>query len=139
MGLDASACTEKSQSQFRATLKSIYLAVLCKAVHDKRYGYEAVLEPLLKDRIQLEEEGIFIPTLGKKIKGTIVSVVADNLGAHSLGGFVESFSGPYVCRFCLGEHSEIQKKEVRTGSFQARTKEEHSVHVQTALDSATHC
>lgn len=127
--------------QFRATLKSIYLAVLCKAVDVKRYGHEKVLEPLLKDLIQLEEEGIFIPTLGKKSEGTILSVVADNLGAHSLGGFVASFSGPYSCRFCLGEHSEIQKKEVRTASFQARTKEEHSVHVQTALDSTTvtHC
>lgn len=126
--------------QFRATLKSIYLAVLCKAVDVKRYGHEAVLEPLLKDLIQLEEEGIFIPSLGKKIKGTIL-VVADNLGAHSLSGFVEKFSGPHSCQFCLGEHSEIQKKEVRTGSFQTRTKEELSVHVRTALDSATvtHC
>lgn len=127
--------------QFRATLKSIYLAVLCKAVDVKKYGYEAVLEPLLKDIVQLEEEGVFIPLFGKKIKGTIVSVVADNLGAHSLGGFLESFSGSHVCRFCLGKLSEFQVKEVRTGAFQARTKQEHSFHVQAALESptVTHC
>lgn len=57
-----------SPPQFRATLKSIDLAVLCKAVDVKRYGHEAVLEPLLKDLIQLEEEGISIPSLGKKNK-----------------------------------------------------------------------
>jgi len=127
--------------QFRATLKSIYLALLCKAVDVKKYGYEAVLEPLLKDIAKLEEEGLFIPLYGKKIKGTVVSVVADNLGAHSLGGFLESFSGSHVCRFCLGNLSEFQGKEVRTGAFQARTKQEHSFHVQSALESPTltHC
>lgn len=89
----------------------------------------------------MEEEGLFIPLFGKKIKGTIVSVVADNLGAHSLGGFLESFSGSHVCRFCLGKLSEFQVKEVRTGAFQARTKQEHSFHVQAALESptVTHC
>ena len=127
--------------QFHATLKSIYLAVLCKAVDVKKFGYEAVLEPLSKDLVQLEEEGLFIPVFGKKIKCTIVCVVADNLGAHSVGGFLASFSGSHVCRFCLGELSELQKKEVGTGSFRAKTKQEHSLHVQTALESPTltHC
>jgi 3-deoxy-D-arabino-heptulosonate 7-phosphate (DAHP) synthase len=48
-------------------------------------------------------------------------VAADNLGAHSIGGFVESFSATHVCRFCLAELSEIQVKEVRTGAFKPRT------------------
>lgn len=123
--------------QFRATLKSIYLAVLCKAVDVKKYGYEAVLEPLLTDLVQLEEEGLFIPVFGKKIRGTIVGVVADSLGAHSIGGFLENFSGSHV----ISELSDFQGKEVRTGSFQARTKQEHSLNVQAALESPTlsHC
>lgn len=127
--------------QFRATLKSIYLALLCKAVDVKKYGYEAVLQPLLKDLVQLKEEGLFIPAFGRKIRDTIVSVIADNLGAHSICGFLESFSGSHVCRFCLGQLSEFQEKEVRTGSFQARTKQEYSLHLQAALESPTltHC
>jgi len=127
--------------QFRSTLKSIYLAVLCKAVDGKKYGYGAVLEPLLKDLVHLEEEGLFVPAFGKNIKGTVVSVVADNLGAHSIGGFLESFSGSHVCRFCLGKLSEFQEKEVRSRAFQPRTKQEHSIHVQTALENPTltHC
>lgn len=48
--------------------------------------------------------------------------MADNLGAHSVAGFVESFSGSHVCRFCLGEWSEFQSKVVRSGGFQQRTK-----------------
>lgn len=48
--------------------------------------------------------------------------MADNLGAHSVAGFVESFSGSHVCQFCLGEWSEFQSKVVRSGGFQQRTK-----------------
>lgn len=127
--------------QFRATLTSIYLAVLCKAVDVKKYGYGAVLEPLLKDIVKLEEEGLFVPALGKKIKGTIFSVVADNLGSHSIGGFVECFSASHVCRFCLAHTADFQQQEVRTGSFEPRTKEKHCAHVVEALKnpSASHC
>ena len=57
---------------------------------------------------------MYVPALGRKVKGTVFSVVADNLGAHGLGGFVENFSGSHVCRFCLGERSQFQVKEVRT-------------------------
>lgn len=81
---------------FRSALKSIYLAVLCKAADVETYGYGKVLETLLKDLAQLEEEGLFIPVLGKILKGTVVCVAADHLGAHTIGGFVESFSATQV-------------------------------------------
>lgn len=119
----------------RSTLASINLAILCKADDTKRFGYQKVLEPLLTDLQSLEKDGIFIPSLGKIMKGTVVSVVADNLGAHSLGGFVENFTGSNVCRFCLGERSQFQTTEVRSGLFQRRDKEQHTVHVETALSS----
>ena len=45
----------------RSTLSSIYLAVLCKAVDIKTFGYPKVLEPLLSDLKSLEEDGIFVP------------------------------------------------------------------------------
>lgn len=125
----------------RSTLTSIYLAVLCKAGDAKRYGYSRVLEPLLTDLKSLEKDGLFVPCVGKCIKGTVFSVIADNLGAHSVGGFVESFSGSYVCRFCIGERSQFQELEVRAEAFPPRTKHQHNLHVQTALGNTaqTHC
>lgn len=62
-------------------------------------------------------------------------VIADNLCVHSISGFVESFSGQYTCRFCLGQCSDYQLNEVHTGAFQRSTKEEHAVLVlvQTVL------
>ena len=120
--------------KYRSSLTSINLAVLCKSVDVKKYGFSQVLEPLIKDLDTLETNGVFISKLGKHIKGTVQCVAADNLGAHSLAGFVESFSGHYVCRFCTGKHSDFQSKEVRSGAFQLRTKGEHSEHVKTSLE-----
>lgn len=92
-------------AQLRSSLTSIFLAILCKADDVKRFGCSTVLEPLLKDLVSLEEEGLYVPALGGKVKGTVFSIVADNLGAHSVGGFVENFSSSYFCRFCLADQS----------------------------------
>lgn len=76
----------------RSSLVSIYLAILCKAVDVNQYGYAKVLELLLKDLKSFEDDGILVPSLGKVVTGTILAVVADNIGAYSIAGFVESFS-----------------------------------------------
>ncbi|XP_049333152.1 uncharacterized protein LOC125804583 isoform X1 [Astyanax mexicanus] len=113
-----------------SALSSIYLAALIKSNDLKYYGYEKVLEPLIKDLTVLEQYGIFVTKLGRTVKGTVQSVVADNLGAHSIAGFVENFSGSYVCRFCTAEKSEFQANEVRSGTFTLRTKEVHADHLR---------
>lgn len=55
----------------RSTLSSIYLVILCKADDIKQFGYPQVLEPLLIDLKNYEEDGLFVPSLGKVIKGTV--------------------------------------------------------------------
>ncbi len=119
----------------KSSLTSIFLAILCKADDVKRSGYSIVLEPLLKDLVSFEEEGLYVPALGKIVQGTVFCVVADNLGAHSLGGFVENVSGSYICRFCLGDNSKFQVEEVRTGAFPLRTKEQHEMHIQAVQEN----
>ncbi|CAL9691333.1 unnamed protein product [Knipowitschia caucasica] len=126
----------------RSTLTSIYLNILCKANDVKQFGYAKVLDPLLKDLKSFEDDGIFVQSMGKVVKGTILAVVADNLGAHSIGGFVESFSGSHFCRLCTGERSQIQKHEVAEGLFPPRTKSNYAMHVKAALSDPTgghHC
>lgn len=106
-----------------------------------QFDYSTVFEPLLKDLACLEENGLYIPSLGIYVKGTVFCVGTDNLGAHSLGGFVESFSSAYVCRFCLAEWSQIQVSDVRSGAFSQRTVQEHRVHVDTVKGdkNESHC
>lgn len=55
--------------------------------------HSLALEPLLKDLVILEREGVFVSSLAKNVKGTVQCAVTDNVGARSVGGFVESFSG----------------------------------------------
>lgn len=60
-------------------------------------------------------------------------VVADNLGAHGIAGFVESFSGSYFCRFCTASRLDCQK--VGAVSFPLRTEDTHTGHLKTIKDN----
>lgn len=115
------------------------MAVLCKNHDVKAYGYGKILEPFLHDLVSLEEHGVSIPKLGTFVKGTVHSVIADNLGAHGLAGFKESFSGQYICRFCTAQKVEIQSKDVHSGAFSLRTKGIHGTHLKIAQDTETSC
>ena len=127
--------------KLRSQLTSIYLALLCKANDIKKFGYETVLEPLLRDLTTLEREGVFVPQVGKNIRGTVLCISADNLGAHSLSGLVENFCGRYICRFCIGDRYDYQQKEVHSGAFPPRTKENYDLHVQSVKrnPALVHC
>lgn len=120
-----------------SNLSSIFLCILCKTDNVKSFGYDKVLEPLLHDLRSLEVDGIFVPQLDKSLKGTVQIIAADNLGAHGIAGFVENFTGPFICRFCTATASDIQSHEVRSGTFILRTKETHETHVRAAIDSGT--
>ena len=74
-----------------SALSFIYLAALIKSNDLKCYGYEKVLKPVINDLIILDQSGIFLSKLGRTVKGTVQCVVADNLGAHSIAGFVENW------------------------------------------------
>lgn len=122
-----------------STLSSVYLALLCKSYYVKTFGYKKIFEPLLHDIVTLEQQELFIPQLGSFIKGTIQCVIADNLEAHGLTGFVESFSGKYFCRFCTARLSDITVQEVKSESFQRRSKKGHQIHVTTAQEQGVSC
>lgn len=109
--------------QYRSSLSSIYLATLCYSSDIKMFGYDQVLEPLLKDIDVLEHQGVFVQRLGKSVTGTVLYVSSDNLGAHSFAGFQESFSAGKCCRFCSASKEDIQVYAVKSGRFALRTQE----------------
>lgn len=117
-------------SKYRSALHVIQLALLCKVPDVQKCGYESVLGPLMQDLRTLEQDGVFIESLGQSLKGTVLFVAADNLAAHGLAGFVQSFRSEYVCRFCLATLDQFQSHEVAEGEFSLRTKVTHDLHVQ---------
>lgn len=98
---------------------------ICHSSDVKNYGYGTILEPLLKDLGVLEQQGLHVQKLGTAVRGTVLYVAADNLGAHSLAGFQESFNVDKFCRFCLASRQDIDIHEVKEGVFPLRTVEAH--------------
>ncbi|KAL2080249.1 hypothetical protein ACEWY4_024042 [Coilia grayii] len=123
-------------SKYRSTLHTIQLAVLCKDSSVQKHGYQEVLRPLIQDLVTLEEHGVYVEQLAESVKGTVLYVSADNLGAHSLAGFQESFAANHFCRFCLCPRND-KDKEVRSGLHQPRTRESHDTHVQEVFHDRT--
>ena len=88
--------------RFRSQNKSIYLVALCRTKLLKEYGYAKILAPVLDDIKKLETEGLTIEKDGQQrlFKGSVLAICCDNLAAHSIGGFNESFVSLKPCRFC---------------------------------------
>lgn len=60
------------------------------------------LAPLLRDIKTLEQDGVFIESIGKAVKGTVLCVAADNLGAHALAGYSKCFRSQNICSILHG-------------------------------------
>jgi hypothetical protein len=90
----------------QSTLKTIFLALLFHSIDRQKFGNNVIFKPLidelnfLKDHgfvyIDIEINGEFI----RNIKFELDLILGDNLGLHSITGFVESFSSNFPCRMC---------------------------------------
>jgi hypothetical protein len=104
-------CIKNAPSQSQAQLNNIFLVALWYTEDVKKYGYRQILGPVVKDLKQLEsDEGMCIE--GDVVHGVLILVSADNLGAHSLFGFLESFSAKKFSRLCKvvkGESAYLEK------------------------------
>ena len=112
-------------TKFRSRLQDINLAIICKAKTITKHGYGAVLKPLLDDLKILETSGIsmMFQNISYTFKGTLSMIVADNLAAHALGGFMCNFSTvDRFCRFCTFSKKKSDPKS-RATTFSLRDKE----------------
>ncbi|XP_058262776.1 uncharacterized protein LOC131363855 [Hemibagrus wyckioides] len=123
--------------QNTSSLHTIQLALLCKSNVVKKHGYSKILHHLIEDLKCLEQQGVYVEQLGSCVRGSVLHALADNLGAHSLVDFQESFRVNFPCRFCLATREGIKVKEVRSGFFEMRTKEKHQQHVQDVQQDST--
>jgi len=94
--------------KYRSALHFIHLSLLCKVNTVKEHGYAEVLHPLIQNLATLEEHGVYVEQLAESVKSSVLYAAADNLGAHSLAGFKESFGERNLC-WCLVQNSNINK------------------------------
>lgn len=87
-------------SWHRTKVEKIKLVGLCYEYQIKIFSFTKIFDCILKDLKILESDGIQLNS-GEIIKGILIAVICDNLGAHQIGGFVQSFNtNVYFCRFC---------------------------------------
>jgi len=98
----------------QSSLSNIFLALLFHSSDRQQFGNHIIIRPLINELNYLRDTGIEIES--DKFKGNIKFelglIVGDNLGIHSITGFVESFSSNYPCRVCK-IRKEGMKKQLR--------------------------
>jgi len=96
----------------RSNIDHMQLILLCKESDLKSTSSNAVFERLVKDLKLLETDGITVN--GETIKGSLFCIAGDNLGSHMIGGFVESFSANFFCRYCEFNRRESGSLKIRS-------------------------
>ena len=74
----------------------------------KKYGYKVIYRTLIEDLKKLEV-GITIKyPIPRLVQLGVLAYSADNLEAHSLGGFSCCFSSNDICRFCHATYKQLE-------------------------------
>ncbi|XP_028416452.1 uncharacterized protein LOC114540531 [Dendronephthya gigantea] len=114
--------------QNRSQIDQMQLVLLVRESDFKFFGQDAVFRILVNDLKKIEEHGVLVEK--EYIRGTVTMILGDNLGSHSIGGFVENFSSsPYVCRFCLMETKNIQLGDI-FDTFSQRSPDNYNANLQ---------
>lgn len=115
----------------RSQLYTIQLVSLFPSVLIKKLGFKILLKQFIKDLQTLEGEGIDIdtPTGVTRFHGSISVLIADNLAAHQIGGFLTSFSAFRRCRFC-NVTSETMQIKFHEREFELRTPNSYNAQVE---------
>lgn len=96
---------------YRSTLKTIFLLAVGKTNDIKSYGIDAFLTPFVEDLKSLYLDGLCVTVCGQErtFYGALLAILADNLAAHSIGGFKQSSSFALrICRTCLITKDQAQ-------------------------------
>jgi len=114
----------------QSSLNTIFLALLFHSSDRVKFGNNIIFKPLIDELNYLRDTGVYIST--DDFKGTIKFelgvIVGDNLGVHSITGFVESFSSNYPCRICKMRKEDIQNQSSVDNNL-IRTVEQYNLDV----------
>lgn len=112
----------------RSRIDQMQLVLLCREQDFKYFGQELVFGRLVNDLKDLEINGVTMPD-GEVRKGTLCAICGDNLGSHSIGGFVENFSrSVHFCRFCEIDRQTFQSEPLSKAP--TRTPQSYNEHLQ---------
>lgn len=102
-------CLPPSRS---SALTNIFLTLLFHSSDRAAFGNSVIFRSLINEFNYLSENGIDfdLPTFKGKLYFELGVILGDNLGLHSLLGFVESFSANFSCRTCKVPKSILKEQ-----------------------------
>ncbi|XP_070406925.1 uncharacterized protein [Nothobranchius furzeri] len=119
----------------RSSIDQMQLVLLCREQDFKYFGVNKVFAPLIEDLKILEQRGI-LTSDGNVLKGSLVAIAGDNLGSHSIGGFLENFSRSiWFCRYCEVCRDEFLANPILCGT--KRTAQSYACNLQEQKTTAT--
>lgn len=119
----------------RSSIDQMQLVVLCREQDFKYFGVNNVFAPLIEDLKILEQRGV-VTSDGIVLKGSLVAIAGDNLGSHSIGGFLENFSrSTNFCRYCEVCRDDFLTNPISHGT--KRTAQSYSSNLQEQETTAT--
>lgn len=90
-------------------LDFIFVAAYFKSNEQKIFGNASFLQPLVKELIKLQNEGVVVETDGgcRRVHFILANILGDNLGLNNVLGFTTSFNSNFYCRFCTRQKSDM--------------------------------
>ena len=91
----------------RSRIDRIQLVAVFKEKLIKKHGFKKIYKRLVKD-LKILEDGVVVDYPVKRtVKCGVLIHPCDNLEAHTVGGFSQSFSSKDICRWCHIQHSDL--------------------------------
>ena len=91
----------------RIRIDRIILVAVFKEKHIKKFGLKKIYQKLVDD-LKVLEAGVTISyPVQRLVKCGLLIHPADNLEAHTVAGFSQSFSSRDICRFCHEKHDDL--------------------------------
>ena len=127
-------------AKYRSKLENIYLCLLVrhKYIQSGICNYSDIFRQLVRDLNVLRNDGLIVTFQGRHLcfKGTMVTMSADNLSAHDIGGFQKHFSAGCVCRVCMTRKEDLSTK-LSEDDCVLRSKDVHKYHLDAIENDAS--
>lgn len=94
------------------SLSNIFLVLLFHSSDRVQFGNKIIFKPIIDKFNFLMKNGVYIdiPSFKGNLYFKLGLILGDNIGIHSITGFVESFSSNFCCRICTMGKSDIKVK-----------------------------
>ena len=93
----------------RSKIDRIQLVAVFKERLVKQFGFKKIYQQLVEDLKVLEAGVTVYYPVQRIVKCGVLIHPADNLEAHGVAGFSQSFSSKDICRFCHLQHSDLME------------------------------